>query len=564
MERRLASAPRSASHRVLPIPEGATLDANQFDSLTKRLAPASTRRATLGALAGAGLLSSLGLARTAPEARAAQATTCLLAFVAAVRLGPSAGVVLTTNGTVPGELRGELSFSLSATGKLEGAILRLPNGTNVSVVGQATGHALQLRIELGQRLALVAVGVGEQEVAACRGAIDGVATGPEVGDLGDWHAAVLQQPDGTGGGVSPTTSTTAPGGPTGPAPSTAPSGPSGSTGTRGPSGPTTPSPTGTTGSSSTTGPTTELGNCPDGQTRCAGMCVDLSSDDDNCGACGNVCGPVSPQNPGVYSYCQNGVCVAPECPAGTTDCANYCADLTTSPVHCGACGHACAAGENCVNGMCQPPPVCAQPGQPCGAGGCCVGYCGQDETCECVSDGSACAPVGTGGCCSGQPCNPDGYCGTCGTLGAPCNADAECCQGNYAALCCFDGVRLTTVCTDVTNIGFVCPGEPTGPVTCAAGLTDCGGECVDLTSNAGNCGACGVSCSLGGVCIGGSCGAPAPTCLVNGSPCTYGVDVCCAGLTCYQSICQCSPPGDVCVDPTVCCSGVCNGDGFCD
>jgi hypothetical protein len=41
---------------------------------------------------------------------------------------------------------------------------------------------------------------------------------------------------------------------------------------------------------------------------------------------------------------------------------------------------------------------------------------------------------------------------------------------------------------------------------CAAeGLIDCGGFCADLAVDAANCGACGNSCALGGYCQGGLC-----------------------------------------------------------
>jgi hypothetical protein len=180
-----------------------------------------------------------------------------------------------------------------------------------------------------------------------------------------------------------------------------------------------------------------------------------------------------------------------------------------------------------------------------------VGYCNQDNLCECVSDGNECAQTGTGGCCSGQPCNASGFCGTCTLFGGTCNADAECCSGGQygAALCCFDGVSLTTRCTDVTNIGFVCPGEPLGPVTCAAGLTDCGGECVDLSSHAGNCGACGVSCGLGGVCTGGVCG---------GVQCPAG-EALCGGLCTNPNLDNgnCGGCGIVCAAGLTCCIGEC-------
>src|SRR5688572_7734058 len=175
------------------------MDPDRFDTLAKRLVTPTSRRATLGGLAAGGLLSAFGLGRAVPETRAAQPGTCELAFVAKVRLGPSVEQMLTATGSEPGELRGELRFGLSESGNLENATLLLPDGATLPVVGQATGHSLQVRIELGPRLALVAVGVGEQEVGRCRGAIDGVTAGPDVGDLGDWHAAVLRQTEGSGG-----------------------------------------------------------------------------------------------------------------------------------------------------------------------------------------------------------------------------------------------------------------------------------------------------------------------------------------------------------------------------
>ena len=38
------------------------------------------------------------------------------------------------------------------------------------------------------------------------------------------------------------------------------------------------------------------------------------------------------------------------------------------------------------------------------------------------------------------------------------------------------------------------------PLVCDAGLTDCGGTCVDLTSDNNNCGACGAACGEGMYC----------------------------------------------------------------
>src|SRR5262245_2407120 len=251
--------------------------------------------------------------------------------------------VLTTNGALPGELRGQLTFALSQTGALQNAAISLPDGSSLPVVGQATGTSLQLRIGLNERFALVAVGVGEQDVAACEGAIDGVATGPNVGDLGDWHAVAVSRSNASGesgtdqagggkkknggktaGGGAPATAGTAGGGQTGrtgrgggsgESPPPAPSG----SGTSGPAAPTAPSgPSGPTGASSTSGTTSAQAACASGTTRCGNVCVDTSSDAANCSACGIACA--------AGDVCRGSLCVPAN---GGGGCSN------TSPTHCG-------------------------------------------------------------------------------------------------------------------------------------------------------------------------------------------------------------------------------------
>src|SRR5215203_4800381 len=173
------------------------MDADRFDTLARSLSVPRSRRAALSSAAAGGLLSALGLSRAVPDASAAQGGTCVVDFAA------------TTQRT--GEVTGTLNFSLSGSGKLDNAALTLPDGAQLPVVGQATGHSLQLRIALGPQQALVAVGVGEQEISRCQGAIDGVATGSQSGDLGDWHATAGVQniPSGGQGGNTQAQSTAA-------------------------------------------------------------------------------------------------------------------------------------------------------------------------------------------------------------------------------------------------------------------------------------------------------------------------------------------------------------------
>jgi len=47
-------------------------------------------------------------------------------------------------------------------------------------------------------------------------------------------------------------------------------------------------------------------------------------------------------------------------------------------------------------------------------------------------------------------------------------------------------------------------------VSCAAGRTPCGSECVDLMTDETHCGACSQACGAGGECIRGACAVPDP------------------------------------------------------
>ncbi len=82
--------------------------------------------------------------------------------------------------------------------------------------------------------------------------------------------------------------------------------------------------------------------------------VDVASDPDNCGACGSSCDPTGTS----CFYCMQGFCSVPGCPVNTADCncdpADACeVDLQIDPTNCGFCGHACAPGQSCVNGLCN-------------------------------------------------------------------------------------------------------------------------------------------------------------------------------------------------------------------
>ncbi len=129
--------------------------------------------------------------------RAAQDDTCRLEIVATVRLGPSAGVIL--QGSVPGELRGELSFALGADGAIDSGRLVLDDDTEFPLVGQATGRAINLRVEVDDERALILIGTAEEGLDRCARLVDGLLTGPQPGDLGDWHATATSLGSGGNG-----------------------------------------------------------------------------------------------------------------------------------------------------------------------------------------------------------------------------------------------------------------------------------------------------------------------------------------------------------------------------
>jgi hypothetical protein len=55
------------------------------------------------------------------------------------------------------------------------------------------------------------------------------------------------------------------------------------------------------------------------------------------------------------------------------------------------------------------------------------------------------------------------------------------------------------------------PLTPNGGAGCADGQANCGAGCIDITSDARNCGGCGVACAASENCYGGVCLAPAPS-----------------------------------------------------
>jgi hypothetical protein len=117
-----------------------------------------------------------------------------------------------------------------------------------------------------------------------------------------------------------------------------------------------------------------------------------------------------------------------------------------------------------------------------------------------VSDGAEVA-AGTNPRVSDPPPAPPP---TCVGLGGACARFSDCCPGEYVQ-CCFN-VSGAGNCQDVSQTSFVCTGYADVPAEgCPVGYTNCGGFCTDVSTDHGNCGACGHACPFGSNCTTGAC-----------------------------------------------------------
>ena len=247
--------------------------------------------------------------------------------------------------------------------------------------------------------------------------------------------------------------------------------------------------------------------CPPGWTTCPGSrfpCdVNLRVDPNNCGACGNACPTTSA---GIFS-CVEGTC-GMTCPTSLFDCDglvdNGCETSASNDLNCGACGNACPADKPCLLQDPSKPDVgCGCPPGKVNCAGC------RDMTADdqhCGACDNQCDP--TGG--PGAPQYPNMVYGCsqseCGH--ARCKPYFQDCDSEKENGC------ETSIVTDDNcgGCGNVCPAgqhcylnpenNEMPECLCAGDLTPClrpyeghsEAQCVDLKSDAKNCGACGVVC----------------------------------------------------------------------
>ncbi|MBQ9817019.1 MAG: hypothetical protein IJM59_06090 [Proteobacteria bacterium] len=207
--------------------------------------------------------------------------------------------------------------------------------------------------------------------------------------------------------------------------------------------------------------------CEQPMTKCDDRCVDLTNDYKNCGACGTACATtevciLEGEGEEAKATCKasDADCSCPEddpeC-VEKTACWGSCVDLKNDAANCGTCGVACEAGQSCVEGVCQL--VCA------------------GSLAEC---NGACVEV-----------TKDSHnCGACGTV---CETTEVCAEE-------VDGESVKGVCKAWDGNCDCADGEE----NCVA-KTACWGACVDLKTDAANCGECGKACGDGVKCVDGAC-----------------------------------------------------------
>lgn len=239
--------------------------------------------------------------------------------------------------------------------------------------------------------------------------------------------------------------------------------------------------------------------------------IESYSDEENCGVCGHACA--------AGEHCIEGKC---GCLNGYTDCNAQCVNLQNDIYNCGACGNGCEDPED----ACNPMPANTRYG--CGRGQCGQLQCDYEHD-DCNRDMNA-KGCGSDGC-ETNITNDTENCGSCGNKCAP----GQICRDFGAGPRCQDPceklglAECTQGCADLlsdeNNCGVCANGCPNpGPnqvKTCTKGL--CGFECVEgfgdcnndpldgcevnLRIHPSHCGACGNQCDIGAgqPCVEGKC-----------------------------------------------------------
>lgn len=306
--------------------------------------------------------------------------------------------------------------------------------------------------------------------------------------------------------------------------------------------------------------------CASAEICCDGVCVLPSINQQHCGGCGRPCA----------GTCTNGMCLQGDFDASTG---------RDSGMQQGACQPACTGSQMCCGS------VCVERSQP-------VGVDGRPNSANdprspfnnCNGCGFRCDPERANSC-SVRAGNTIPEC-SCGNF-PQCPADEKCLQGS-GGFQCVNFSTSTEHCGELNNRcaeGEICSGGVCrcgGGESCGEGQKCCGGICVDISSDAMNCGACGNVCGgnapncQAGSCVCGTgptaraCAMPTPSPIPLlppnlGESCCDGECVANTDTNCGCGVMCDAEGGDSCIiadDGDVCCgvdlyiTAVCSGGGI--
>ena len=237
--------------------------------------------------------------------------------------------------------------------------------------------------------------------------------------------------------------------------------------------------------------------------------INLLSNANNCGTCGTIC----PVKPNSSPTCLSGICSIicnpnfGDCNANITDGCEL--NLLNNVNNCGSCGLVCAPVANatsvCVSGLCSL--ICNSNFGNCNANiadGCEINL--KTNVNNCSACGVACPslPNAIVGCINGA----------CSIFS--CNSGFSDCNGITSDGCEVNVLTNTSKCGSCTT---VCPTRPNSApvcisgvcsIVCNSGFANCNANNTDgceinLLTNNNNCGACGIICTGGQVCVNGVC-----------------------------------------------------------
>ncbi len=314
----------------------------------------------------------------------------------------------------------------------------------------------------------------------------------------------------------------------------------------------------------------------------------------------------------------NASCPTP-CASSQICCGGVCVFNLVDRNHCGACNNFCSG--TCSDGVCSTNGLDAGDLPDRGPMGSCSPTCAADERCcgtTCV-DREQTVNVDGRPTSTEDPRSTFNNCNGCGLRCDPSTAIScsirpggttpECACGEFRAcptgeMCVNDGGRYQCINTSNNpmhcgSIGNACaPGETCtagvcgcGGTACTTGQACCGGTCIDVTSDAANCGGCGMACGAnapncqGGACVcgtGGGARACTPTSMTAlGESCCDGACVANSNTNCGCGIACDTADDEVCIVDSgffgmggsggVCCGtagipplfpGFCSGGGF--